>query len=123
MDLKYLIRLDREHINLIRNICLKENSFQSASTLFYEGQTPIVAYLVIDGVVNLVKNRRIKTTLKSGSLIGLKELMLNKPVPLEAKVEPNSSLVFLDKSTIQEIINATHGSDLSMLFRELVEAS
>ena len=45
MDLKYLIRLDREHINLIRNICLKENSFQSASTLFYEGQTPIVAYL------------------------------------------------------------------------------
>ncbi len=122
MDLKYLIRLDREHINLIRNICLKENSFQSASTLFYEGQTPIVAYLVIDGVVNLVKNRRIKTSLKSGALIGLKELMLNKPVPLEAKVEANSSLVFLDKSTIQEIINATHGSDLSMLFRELVEA-
>ncbi|MCK6596252.1 MAG: cyclic nucleotide-binding domain-containing protein [Bacteriovoracaceae bacterium] len=121
--MKYLIRLDREHINLIRHICLKENSFQSASTLFYEGQTPIVAYLVIDGVVNLVKNRRIKTTLKSGSLIGLKELMLNKPVPLEAKVEANSSLVFLDKSTIQEIINATHGSDLSMLFRELVEAS
>ena len=122
MDLKYLIRLDREHINLIRNICLKENSFQSASTLFYEGQTPIVAYLVIDGVVNLVKNRRIKTSLKSGALIGLKELMLNKPVPLEAKVEANSSLVFLDKSTIQEIINATHGSDLSMLFRELVAA-
>jgi len=122
MDLKYLIRLDREHINLIRNICLKENSFQSASTLFYEGQTPIVAYLVIDGVVNLVKNRRIKTSLKSGALIGLKELMLNKPVPLEAKVEANSSLVFLDKSTIQEIINATHGSDLSMLFRELVVA-
>lgn len=122
MDLKTLIRLDRDHINKIRSIALKENSFRSASTLFYEGQTPIVAYLVVEGAVNLLKNRKIKTSLRSGALIGLKELMLNKPVPLEAKAEPNTSLLFLDRSTIQEIINATHGTDLSMLFRELVEA-
>lgn len=122
MDLKTLIRLDRNHINQIKSIALKENAFTKASTLFYEGQTPIVAYLVVDGVVNLVKNRKVKTTLRTGSLIGLKELMLNHPVPLEAKVEPNTSLLFLDRSTIQEIINATYGADLSMLFRELVEA-
>lgn len=122
MDLKTLIRLDRDHINQIRNIALKENSFKSASTLFYEGQTPIVAYLIIDGVVNLIKNRKIKTSLRTGALIGLKELMANRPVPLEAKVEPNSSIVFLDRSTVQEIINASYGSDLSLLFRELVEA-
>lgn len=122
MDLKTLIRLDRDHINQIRSLALKENAFKSPSTLFYEGQTPIVAYLVVDGAVNLLKNRKIKTSLRSGALIGLKELMLNCPVPLEAKVEANTSLLFLDRSTIQEIINATYGTDLSMLFRELVEA-
>lgn len=122
MDLNNLIRLDRSHINQIRLLALKENSFNDASTLFYEGQTPIVAYVVVEGSVNLIKNRKVKTSLKSGALIGLKELMQNHPVALEAKTEPNATLLFLDRSTIQEIISAIHGQDLSMLFRELVEA-
>lgn len=122
MDLNNLIRLDRNHINQIRLLALKENSFNDASTLFYEGQTPIVAYVVVEGSVNLIKNRKVKTSLKSGALIGLKELMQNHPVALEAKTEPNATLLFLDRSTIQEIISAIHGQDLSMLFRELVEA-
>ncbi len=121
MDLSNLIRLDRSHINKIKSLALKENSFKDPSTLFYEGQTPIVAYVVVEGSVSIFKNRKVKTNLKSGSLIGLKELMLNKPVAVEAKTEANSSLIFLDRSTIQEIIDAIHGSDLSMLFRKLVE--
>ncbi len=70
MDLKTLVRLDRDHINTLRNIAARENSFKAPSTLFYEGQTPIVAYVIIDGVVSLVKNRRVKSCLKSGALIG-----------------------------------------------------
>ncbi len=122
MNLKYLIRLDREHINLIRKLPLVENSFQNGATLFYEGQVPIVAYLIVEGAIELFKNRRIKTVLKAGALIGLKELMQNSPVPLEAKVGPNTQLIYIDKSTVHEIVSAGYGSDLSLIFRGFIES-
>lgn len=119
MDIKKLVRLDKEHIERIKEIS-QSKMFLSPSPLFYEGQTPVVAFLILDGAVNLMKNRRIKSTLRSGSLIGLKELMKNLPSNVTAEATPHTSVCFLDKSTIIEIINNPE-NDLSNLFVNICE--
>ncbi len=120
MDLKKLVRLDKEHIEKIRQIT-QSKIFSGGSPLFYEGQTPVVAFLILDGSVTLTKNRRIKSTLRSGSLIGVKELMNNSPSSVTAEALPNTLLCFLDRSTIQEIIRDQQ-DELSLLFKNICEA-
>ncbi|MCO4793388.1 MAG: cyclic nucleotide-binding domain-containing protein [Bacteriovoracaceae bacterium] len=90
------------------------------SDLFYEGQTPVVAFLLLDGHVQLVKNKKIKKVLSFGDLIGLKELIHHLPYPLSAQVLPNTEMVFLDKSTILEILNLVHDQELSEVFKEII---
>jgi CRP-like cAMP-binding protein len=120
MDIKKLIRLDKEHIEKIKEITQKQ-VFTNQSPLFYEGQTPVVALLILDGAVNLMKNRKVKSTLRSGALIGLKELMSNMPSSVSAEAQPNTAVCFLDKSTILEIINQDQ-NDLSLIFKNICEA-
>lgn len=120
MDLKKLVRLDKEHIEKIKEIS-ERRVFSTNSPLFYEGQTPIVAFLILDGAVNLSKNRKIKSTLRTGSLIGVKELMNNSPSSVSAEAVSNTAVCYLDRSTIIEIIQ-NQDDDLSLLFRNICEA-
>lgn len=85
--------------------------------LFYEGQIPIVAFLLIEGCIQLFKNKKQKKNIKAGSLIGYTELMTNCPAELSAKVQAESTICFLDKSTIQEIL-LKKNSALAMLLSE-----
>ena len=94
--------------------------FSLSSTLFYEGQVPIVAYLVIDGSVALLKKKKIKNIIKAGSLIGVNELMTNSPSKMSAEVAADTTLCFLDKSTMLEIMNYEK-SELSKLLSETAE--
>ena len=87
------------------------------SPLFYEGQVPVAAILLIDGHIQLLKNKKIKIKLSAGSLVGLNELMTNTPVKLEAIVEAESTLCFLDKSTILELIQDGQ-SNLAVFLKE-----
>lgn len=119
MVFKKLIQLDREQIEKITKLFQSKN-FESQTSLFYEGQTPVVAFLIVEGSVNLVKNKKIKSTLHEGSLIGLKELMNNKPSHVSAEVTANTSLCYLDKSTIIEIIK-NQKNELSSLFKSICE--
>lgn len=118
MDLKKLVRLDKEHIERIKTFT-QSKMFASTSPLFYEGQTPVVAFLVIDGSVNLLKNRKVKSTLRTGALIGLKELMNKMPSSVSAEASAHTSVCYLDRSTILEIINST--DELSDLFKNICE--
>lgn len=113
------IKLENESITEIKKIS-PVKKFSISSPLFYEGQIPIVAYLLVDGCIHLLKNKKIKKILKPGSLIGLNELMTNSPSKLSAQVVAESTLCFLDKSTIQEIIHEDNSS-LSELLKEEVE--
>ncbi len=119
MDIKKLIKLDKTIIEKIQTVA-PIKVFQTNSPLFYEGQTPIVAYLIVDGSVNLIKNKKIKTTLRNGSLIGVKELMSHSPSSVSAEAMAHTKVCFLDKSTIKEIIQ-TQSSELSMLFQNICE--
>lgn len=78
--------------------------YQIDAPLFYEGHTPIVAFLLVEGSIQLFKNKKPKKLIKPGSLIGYIELMNNTPAELSARVMADSLVCFLDKSTIQEIL-------------------
>lgn len=119
MSVTKTIKLDSSLINKIVEFS-PARKFTSASPLFYEGQVPIVAYLVLSGSVVISKNKKIKTIVKEGNIIGLNELLKHSPSKYSAQASPESSLCFLDKSTMLEIIN--HGkSELSNFFTELTE--
>lgn len=78
--------------------------YNASSNLFYEGQTPVVAYLVLSGNIHLVKNKKVKKTIGAHSLIGVQELMLNKKSEFSATIMPESEICFLSRSDINEIL-------------------
>jgi CRP-like cAMP-binding protein len=94
-------------------------TYPHQADLYYEGQTPIVAYLLLQGRAHFTKNSKVKGTIESGHIIGLRELWFHQPSKLGARAMPNSEICFLDKSTIQEIINGHHG-EIEQAFLSLV---
>ena len=114
----YSIKLESKIISEIEEIS-QQKKISITSPLFYEGQIPIVAYLLLDGCIQLLKNKKIKKNVKPGSLIGLNELMTNTPAKLSAFVQAESTLCFLDKSTIQDIISHQNSSLASLLKEEV----
>lgn len=106
------IKLNRNNLYEATNKVLEKlelictpREFHIATDLYYEGHTPVVAYLILDGKVNLTKRKKIKTIAERGVILGIKELMSHSPCEFGAKVQPNSKICFLDKSTIFEILN------------------
>ena len=100
----------QKHIELSPNLIeellelFPMKKFKSHSFLFYEGQIPISGYLVIDGSIQISKNKKNKKVLSNGAVIGLSELLKKVPSSISAEVFPNTHLCFLDNSTLQEII-------------------
>lgn len=111
--------LDATLIEKIKSVA-PIHRYTVSTDLFYEGQTPVVAFLLLDGHVQLVKNKKIRKVLNKGDLIGLKELVHHSPFPLSAQVLPNTDMIFLDKSTIFEILDVHHDPELSEVFKEII---
>lgn len=98
------VKIENDLINQIK-ILSQEKKFFVDSHLFYEGQVPIVAYLVVKGCIELFKNKKVKFSLNEGCIVGVKELLNHTPSKLSARVQADSVLCFLDKSTLKEIID------------------
>lgn len=114
-----------EMVNFVDNNILKElkalgerTTYTSSSNLFYEGQTPIVAYLLLKGNIHLLQKNKIKETLGPGSLIGVKELMENNPTLFSAMIMPKTEVCFLSKSDIFDILESQ--GPLSNSFSKIV---
>lgn len=80
-------------------------TYTVAADLFYEGQIPVVAYLILDGHVHLLKGKKIKDTIVGGHLVGARELMNNINAKMSAQIMPKTKVCFLSKSDIQEILD------------------
>jgi CRP-like cAMP-binding protein len=85
------------------SLLCSQKKFTTASPLYYEGHIPTAAYLVLEGSIHLIKNKKIKKTIKAGSIIAIKELLTNTIVEHQALVQPASTIGFIDKSTLLEI--------------------
>lgn len=90
-------------------------SFNLKTTLFYEGQTPIVAYLVIKGSIQLSRKKKIHNTLRPGAILGIEEVMAKETSDVTAEVLGNSTLYFLDRTTLLEIANGNNNLLKSIL--------
>lgn len=84
---------------------VKPHQYTSHGQLFYKGQTPIVAYLVLEGEIHLQKGQKPVTIIGPGSVIGLKELLSHSRITCSAEVFAETKVLFLDKSTVKEILN------------------
>lgn len=94
-----------------------QKTYTADSHLYYEGQVPIIAVLLIDGCIQLFKKKKTKKIILSGSLIGFAELMTNTPSATAAMITANSTVCFLDKSAIKEILQ-TKNSFLAQLITQ-----
>jgi CRP-like cAMP-binding protein len=99
-----IIEIEDKIVKKLRSRCEKI-TYSATADLFYEGQIPVVAYLIVSGNIHLMKKKKIKTTLGPGSLLGAKELMLNKNADHTAVIMPQTEVCFLSKSDINEIIS------------------
>ena len=119
MVIKTLVKLDKVTIEKLKAMC-RVQLFATPTPLFYQGHVPMVAYLVIDGSVNLLKNKKIKSTVQAGGVIGVKELLEKTPSTVTAETAPNSSVCYLDKSTVQDLMKKDN-SELSSFLQNLLE--
>ena len=100
-----IIEIENNTINQLENRCEKI-TYSATADLFYEGQIPVVAYLIISGNIHLMKKKKIKQTLGPGALIGARELMMNIAAEQTAVIMPQTKVCFLSKSDIKEIMEA-----------------
>lgn len=71
----------------------------------YEGQTPIVAYVLISGRARLSKRRTFTDIQDPFSLIGARKFLYQAPFPYTLTIEEGSQLGFIDRSTLLSILN------------------
>ena len=116
------VKISKDIIEKIKKIS-NPHCYSTQSNLFYEGQTPIVAYLLVEGHIHLSRNKEVKEILAAGTLLGLKELMNNEAVDVDAQILPNTKVHFLDRSTVLEVLNAKkEDSTLQEFFSQVVSA-
>ena len=90
--------------------CLKKIStirtYSTDTYLHYQGQTPIVAYLIVKGNILLLKKSDTYHKLTRGHIVGYRELFLNIPSMFTAKVLSNTEICYIDKSMLLDIKNS-----------------
>lgn len=114
-----VIQVSPEVVKKIEAIAAK-HSYNVSAELYYEDHIPLVGYLFLEGKGKLFKKRRKDIPLKPGDLIGLIELMEHTPSSYGASVEENTTVVFLDKSTILEVIEEEIDEDLKTIFESFL---
>ena len=114
-----IIEVSEEILEKIKSIS-ESHTYTADSDLYYEGQIPVVAYLLLKGEVTLIKKRRKSIPIRHGSLFGLKELMRLEKSVYGAQIKAGSEVCFLNRSSINEIINLEIDEDLKAIFEDLL---
>ncbi|OUR97138.1 hypothetical protein A9Q84_12490 [Halobacteriovorax marinus] len=117
---KDYIKISKEFISILKELS-HTHSYSSKTNLFYAGQTPIVAYLLLEGFIHLTKNKKTISILDAGTLLGFKELMNNEQVDADAYIVKDTKVCFLDKSTIYEIFAKGPNAPLYSYLKDLLQ--
>ena len=111
-------KLSKEQLKSLKKIG-DVHKYQKSTHLFYENQTPIVAYLIIKGEVKLMRGSSLCKTLAPGTLFGVKHLLDHSRTTVSAIVQEGSEICFLGLSTIREALDKGVG-EMATLFEELL---
>lgn len=82
-------------------------TFRCQTDLIYKGHIPHAAYLLVDGGM-FIKDKGYQVPLEKGAVIGIDEILNNKPFRYDVIVEGGSEIIILDKSTICELSQDGH---------------
>ncbi|MCB9091935.1 MAG: cyclic nucleotide-binding domain-containing protein [Halobacteriovoraceae bacterium] len=80
-----------------------EMIFPKEATLFYKGQIPLTALILLEGEIVLKKNKQFYS-LTPYTLLGANNLLQNKPCTFEAIVQPKTKVISIDKLSIKKIL-------------------
>lgn len=119
IDKNNIVHVSLEVLEKLKSIA-QSHSYSVDSDLYYENHIPIVAYLILEGMGKLFKRLRKDIPLKPGDLIGLIELANHTASPYGAQVNSGTIVLFLDRSTINEIIDEEIDEDLKRIFQDLL---
>lgn len=98
-------------------------TFAVRTDLFHEGQIPHAGVLVIDGSVKIKKRNRIMSEARIGDLIGLKELLENRPGKGTVEIGPQASICLIDRSTLNEVLRGPQRPLGKILYSKILLAS
>lgn len=118
-NLFVISKIEQNFIDKLAKAC-PPRLYNAESEIIYEGHTPTAGYLLIKGEVHFLKRKRVVQTADTGSLFGVLELMNNQPLKYTVRIQPNSQVCILDKSTIKELISEFNTDELPDVFKELV---
>jgi len=78
-------------------------TFPSDFDLVYEDQVPNAGIALIEGSIELIKNSKVKEIIRDKSLIGIEQLLDQKPVKYGFRVKANSKIILLGKSDLMRM--------------------
>lgn len=70
----------------------------------YEGQTPIVGYLLVSGKARLSKRKNQVDIHRPLTLIGMREFLEHSKFPYTLNIEQGSKVGYLDRSTMLALL-------------------
>ncbi len=113
------IKIDQSYVDTLKQLtdC---HTYKISTELFTQGNTPFVAYLLVEGTIQLHRNKKIAQTIQPGTIIGLKELMEHTPSDFTANILPGGTVYHIDRSTILEIIDHRDDSLKTVIEEALV---
>lgn len=106
------------HLETFQNFS-EPRVYNSEAVLIYEGQTPHAGYLLIEGEIHFIKKKNIIQKLLPGTLFGAFELMNRAPFKYTVKILANSRVCILDRSTVQELVDAIEADELPLTLQNL----
>lgn len=94
------IFLNPSIVSLVKE-CFNEVTLEHDFVAVYEEHIPTICILVINGKVNLYKNKRKIKTYTQNTLIGLQHLKKFTPVKYTWKISAHSKVIFIDQSSLK----------------------
>jgi signal-transduction protein with cAMP-binding, CBS, and nucleotidyltransferase domain len=75
-------------------------TFSNDFDLVYENQVPCTGIALIEGCIELIKDTKVHKKVQEGNLLGVSQLISEKPVKYGCKVKAKSKIILLGKSDI-----------------------
>jgi signal-transduction protein with cAMP-binding, CBS, and nucleotidyltransferase domain len=102
----------KKHITKVPQNIIKEldeivfaQHYRNSAAIIYKGHIPNSGFLLLDGQISLSISKTKNVVLNIGSLIGIRELMNSIPIEFDVNISSDSSVLILDRSSVNDIFN------------------
>lgn len=112
-------KLTSEHAAALLKVC-PPCLYPIDSDLVHEGHVPMAGYYLLEGEIKLVKNKKVIKTLGAGTLFGVHEILNKLPIKYSIKIQGNSKVCVLDRSTVKELLHRIEQNEFPRIFEALV---